>query len=304
MTPPLFKRILIIADIEGSSGCWSYSGSSFMTEDWVTACVGMSRDVDAVVQALFTAGAEQVTVKDFHRTGFNLLSELIDSRARIVSGYRRGPVAGIGDPGKAEVLFLLGLHAASGSDGFLPHTFTSRIKRLTVNGNPIPEVAFFSASVAGYGIRPVFLSGCPVACEQARQVIPGLNTFSIDKSGPQDRFDAAAWRGHLAAAATEALNNRNTTPYLPAGPFRAEIEMREGVGAARRLAVRWGFEQTGAALIVETGDFLQLYMAMIRLCYLTPNVQRVLPLGLFLFNLRGRMGLAWVRRQARQLGLL
>jgi len=304
MTASAFKRILIIADIEGSSGCWSYAASSFMTEDWVPACIGMSRDVDAVVRSLFAAGTEEVTVKDFHRTGFNLLPELIDSRAKIVPGYLRGPVPGIGDPGNAEALFLIGLHAASGPDGFLPHTFTSRIKRLTVNNHPMPEIAFFSASVAEYGMRPVFLSGCPVACEQARRLIPAIHTFSIDKSVPADRFDAETWRGHLAAAAVEALTNRNTTPYLPEGPFRAEIEMRDGARVARRLASRWGFEQTGATLKVEADDFPQLYMAMIRLCYLTPIVQRILPLGLFLFNLRGRIGLAWVRRRARQRGLL
>jgi hypothetical protein len=55
-----FKRILIIADIEGSSGCWSYKGSSFMTKDWARACVGMSRDVNAVVQALLDSGVEYI----------------------------------------------------------------------------------------------------------------------------------------------------------------------------------------------------------------------------------------------------
>jgi len=304
MMASAFKRILIIADIEGSSGCWSYTASSFMTKDWVPACIGMSRDIDAVVRALFTAGAEEVTVKDFHRTGFNLLPELIDSRARIVPGYLRGPVPGIGDPGQAEALFLIGLHAASGSGGFLPHTFTSRVKRLTVNGHLMPEVAFFSASVAEFGIRPVFFSGCPVACEQARLVLPGLHTFSIDKSGPPARFDAKVWRGHLAAAAADTMTDRNTSPYVPAGPFRAEIEMRDGVRVARRLAARWGLERSGAVLMVHADDFAQLYMAMIRLCYLTPMMERVLPVGLLLFNLRGRIGLSWVRREARHRGLL
>ena len=89
------KSVLIIADIEGSSGCWSYSGSSFMTEAWFRACLEMTRDVDVVVTALFDAGIRQITVKDFHRTGYNLLPELIDSRAQVFSGYRPGPVPGI-----------------------------------------------------------------------------------------------------------------------------------------------------------------------------------------------------------------
>ena len=36
----------------------------------------MSRDVDAVVGGLLDAGIERVTVKDFHRSGYNLLPEM------------------------------------------------------------------------------------------------------------------------------------------------------------------------------------------------------------------------------------
>ncbi len=59
-----FKRILIIADIEGSSGCWNYRASSFITAEWARACVEMTRDVNAVVQALFDSGVAQIRVKD------------------------------------------------------------------------------------------------------------------------------------------------------------------------------------------------------------------------------------------------
>ena len=76
-----FERILIIADIEGSSGCWNRRASSFMTREWSRACVEMTRDVNAVVQALFNSGVEHIQIKDFHRTGYNLLPELIDPRA-------------------------------------------------------------------------------------------------------------------------------------------------------------------------------------------------------------------------------
>ena len=124
------KNILIIADIEGSSGCWDYSGSSFMTQQWGRACVDMTLDVDGVTRALLDAGVEQITVKDFHRTGYNLLPEMIDDRARIDCGYRQAPVPGLGDPGDADAVMMLGMHAAAGTDGFLAHTLTSRLASL------------------------------------------------------------------------------------------------------------------------------------------------------------------------------
>jgi D-amino peptidase len=79
--PDPYTHILIIADLEGSSGCWSYTASSFLTDEWFQACLEMSRDVSKVVSALFEAGVKTITIKDFHRTGYNLFPELINPRA-------------------------------------------------------------------------------------------------------------------------------------------------------------------------------------------------------------------------------
>jgi hypothetical protein len=43
----------------------------------------------------------------------------------------------------------------------------------------------------------------------------------------------------------------------------------------------------------------ELFMQLIRICYLTPLVEKMLPLSLAAYNLRGRFGLAWIRRQIR-----
>lgn len=295
-----FDRILIIADIEGSSGCWSYRASSFLTREWSRACREMTKDVAAVVAALFAAGVRQVVVKDFHRTGYNLLPELIDRRAHIVSGYRREPVPGIGAVDGLQAVMLIGLHAASGTNGFLPHTLTSRLQKVEVNGKPIPEVAFFCASLAPYEIRPVFFSGCPLACRQAEEIIPSLSTYRIDKVNPQSDFDADSWRAGLAQAATRSLKNRSTLPYHPSGPFHAVITIRDGARVARKMACRWNFDYQGSQILIESADIHGLYDKLIRLCYLTPALEKYLPLALWIFNLKGRVGLAWVRRQLRK----
>lgn len=292
----LFKNILIVSDIEGSSGCWSYAASSFKTEAWRRACVEMTRDVNEVVAALFNAGVETITVKDFHRTGYNLLRELIDPRARVVYGYKPGPVPGIGDPAGAQAVLFLGLHAASGTDGFLAHTLTSRIKRLAVNGKPMAEVALFAASLAPYGIRPIFFSGCTVACAQAKETIPQIHTFSIDKTRGFDRFDANRWRQRLAQKVIESLDNELADTYSPPGPFEAVITMRDGEKIARKLAQRWGHQCKGASVFITTADIHQLYLSLIRMCYLTPLTEKILPLALAVSNLRGRLGMTWLRR--------
>jgi len=294
-----FRRVMIVADIEGSSGCWSYAASAFLQKEWALACGAMTRDVAAVVQALFEAGVEDILIKDFHRTGYNLLAEGIHPRARVASGYRAGPVPAVGDPAGAEAVFFLGLHAASGTRGFLAHTMTSRLAEVQVNGRPLPEVALFAALLAPYDIRPVFFSGCPAACGQAEREIPGIATFPIDKEEGPENFDARAWRRTLARRAVAALSNAAPRPLTGKGPLDARVVFREGAGAARRAARRWHLTRQGRAVNFKAQDLQELFMALSRICYLTPALLPVLPLALGLQNTKGRIGLAWVRRQLR-----
>jgi len=297
-----FKSILIISDIEGSSGCWSYRGSSFMTREWAMACVEMSRDVNAVVQALFENGVESIRIKDFHRTGYNLLPELIDARAVIIHGYRTGPVPGIGDPGDADAVMFIGMHAASGTGGFLAHTLTSRIEKLEINGEPLPEIQLFAASLAPRGLKPIFFSGCPVACQQAAASINNLSAYPIDKSIGHQRFNVATWRIGLQQSAVKALGNNRTSPYRPTGPMNVSVKMRTGIDTGK-IARRWGLDCRGDQIVINAADIHAAYMLLIRICYLTPILEKTMPLCLWLYNLWGRLGLAWVRQQLKRIEL-
>jgi D-aminopeptidase len=295
-----FQRVLIVADIEGSSGCWNYAASSFMTPEWAIACVEMTKDVEAVVQALLRAGVTDIIVKDFHRTGYNLLPERIDRRARVDSGYALGPIPGMGDPGRAQAVLFLGLHAASGTDGFLPHTMTSRLAAVRANGALLSEVSLFAALLAPYGIRPVFFSGCPDACRQAAAAIPGISTYAIDKQTGPEGFDAQAWRQGLAQGALASLANHAVRPLDGDGPFNVEVFFREGNAAALKAARRWRLEHCGDRVRFEIGDLPALFLTLSRICYLRPAWLPLLPLALPLYRLMGRAGLQWARHRLKR----
>ncbi len=258
--------------------------------------MGMTEDVGRVVDGLFDAGVKRIIVKDFHRTGYNILPEYINPRAKIVPGYKKGPVPGIGDPEDSDVVMFMGMHAASGTDGFLPHTLTSRIAKLEVNGSPIPEVAFFSASLAPFGVRPIFFSGCPTSCKQAEEIIDGIHVYPIDKSDGPNGFNPEQWRIGLVKNAVESLTTVSTRPYLPEGDCRAVVTMRDGAYIAEKLAKRWGGDFEGDQIYIEANDLLEMYGFLIRMCYLTPFLEKILPVALPLYNLMGWMGLNWVRK--------
>jgi D-amino peptidase len=292
------KKILIIADIEGSSGCFDYEASSFMGKGWPKACREMSLDINAVVATLFHAGVDKIYVKDFHRTGHNLFPRMIDSRATLIQGYAKEPVPGIGNPTDATGLMMVGMHAPSGAGGFLPHTLTSRISRLVVNGRPMSEAQLFSASLAPFGIAPLFFSGCPEACDHVAATMKGISFLAIDKFSRKRPFDAVSWREKLAAMAVQAIEKTKARVHNPPGPFHAVVTMRAGKKAARKIAVQWNFAQKGADLHLDAKNLQELYRMLISLAYLTPFTQKILPLGLPLYNRMGKLGRLWAETHA------
>lgn len=260
----------------------------------------MTLDVTAVVDALFKAGVETIRIKDFHRTGYNILPEYLDRRAEMAHGYEIGPVPGIGNLKSATALMMIGMHAPSGSNGFLSHTLTSRIAKLEVNGELMSEAQLFSASVAPFGLSPVFFSACPVACEHTQQKLKGTHCFPIDKPDNPKNFEAERWRQQLAAEAVHSLQLESPPPYLPNGPFSANVYMRDGEAVAKKLAKRWEFSHDENRIYFQSDTIDQLYLNLMRICYLTPFAEKILPFGIKLFNARGGFGLYWARKQLQK----
>jgi hypothetical protein len=141
-----------------------------------------------------------------------------------------------------------------------------------------------------------------VACKQAAAVIQNLDCFAIDKSRGVDNFDSNTWRSGLAQAAVKSLTNHRTIPYEPVGPLDAIVTMRDGKAVASKLARRWRFMQNGSQIRIQAADMIDLYLALIKLCYLTPAIEKILPLALMIFNLQGRMGILRARRRLKRWG--
>jgi len=134
------------------------------------ARVELTRDINAVAEALFERNVKGVVVKDFHRTGYNLLPSYLDKRVKLVSGYYNGPTVGYGKLYGADFALFVGLHASGGNErGFLAHTLTSRIAEIRVNGKRIGESELFATVLSAFRVPVVFFSGCPAACQEVKE---------------------------------------------------------------------------------------------------------------------------------------
>jgi D-aminopeptidase len=292
-----FKNILIVCDMEGSSGCRSVRAAKFLNREWADACAELTLDVNAVVTALFAAGIRTVTIKDFHRTGHNLFTRQIDSRARIISGYLNGAVPGMGNLEGIDSVLFIGMHASSGSRGFIPHTLTSRIARLSVKNKSICEAQLFSAALASQGIQPLFFSGCPVACREAAAALPGITAFPIDKFSRG--FDAALWRTRLARAAVRSLAHTKTAPFNPRGPMTVKITFRDGEKAAAKFASAWKLERNGDTVRFTASDMRDIYLQLTAKLYCPRPLRAFLPAILPVYNIIGKLGILWADRIRR-----
>jgi D-aminopeptidase len=296
------KSVLIIADIEGSTGCSCKSDSQLFNNGWVKACVELTHDLNAIVDALLKSGrVDKIRIKDFHRTGFNIFSDILDKNVELSQGYEAEPVTGIGDCKGFDLLYLVGLHAASGTDGFLPHTLTSKFSAVKLNDQPLSEAELFSASVAKYGLKPVFFSGCGTACQQARSALGKIKTVEVAKPLEDS---AEQTRSLLAKKALEALDSPDAATYFPEGEFKVEVTMRDGDKVAETLGRIWELPYEENRVFFHCNNLQQAYDQLIKLAYLKPFYARHLKVSLRLFNLWGRLNYLWARQRARKKGLI
>jgi D-amino peptidase len=288
-------KVLIISDIEGSTGCQTVAASKLFTKEWAKACYQLTLDINSVCKSLWEAGAKEITVKDFHRTGFNIFPEMLDPKVRLVQGYFPGPVLGIGQTYGAEKLFMIGMHSSSGANGFIPHTLTSKFASIKINNQSLTEAELFSSSVYKNKISPVFFSGCEVACKEASSRIPGLETFVVKK--PTDQIGKV--RLELAKSAAHALLKNDSQPFTLQGPFSVKITMRDGAKTAEKLKKRWNLsgEKDQINFHVETAD--ELYRQLTSIAYMRPWLSNYENLALKVFNLWGKATLNYARKFAK-----
>jgi len=267
-------KAYIVADIEGSSGTWCYEDTLPGTAGWKKARRDMTYDLTAAVDALFSSGASQVVVKDFHRDGYNLVPHLLDNRARLIRGYFLKPVLMYGPLLDSNRAFFIGMHAGSGSEGaFLPHTLTSRIGRITIAGEQICETQLFAHVLGEMGLPVVFVSGCPAACAEAVKHLPWIVTVPVDRSGKPDDDQAIEsykeeMRERLRKGIAEAAAVTGAPVYRIPPPYECTVTFRDS-GLALR-AGRWGFAVHENAVSFQSSNSGEMMLNLIKIAYFTP----------------------------------
>jgi len=292
-------HVSIFADLEGAFGIWRMRQCRTGTAEWQYGRECLTADVNAVVRGAFEGGADRVTVKDTHDTGFNCIRARLDPRARYVGGHHIRPTF-FGDLGDVDLVLYVAIHAASGTEGaFFPHTHYGVFGRFLLNGEPIGEMDLYGGVLGELGIPIGFVSGEDVAVQQARRALPWVRSVDVDKRkqtyvGNGDAEEVLrGGRERLTSEAAAAVRDFSTMqPLVHEGPLHFETVFRSE-DLARKFNT-WDFERDGAAVRFAAPTMTEGFETLNKLTFFPRRIYPVRGIVLgsarVLYSLESRFG--------------
>ena len=282
-------HVAVFADMEGSFGIWRKSQCRRGKPEWQYGRECLTADVNRVIRGAFDGGAETVTVKDTHDTGFNCIRKKLDPRARYNGGPYVKPTI-FGYISGFDLILYVAIHAASGTeDAFFPHTHFGEFSELKLNGKPLCEMELYGGCFGELGIPVGFASGEEIAVKQAVYAMPWLKTVSVEKrkeayaAGKTSADYLNAGRRRLQEQAAAAVRNApKMKPLVYRGPLHFEAVFASEEKAARYNT--WGLERHGARIQWESKTMLDGFDVINKLSWFPKKFYPILPLGLFLFR--------------------
>lgn len=232
-------KIYIMTDLEGVAGVldsehWCDPDAPY----YELAKEMLTMEVNAAIEGFSATGAMEFLVADGHGCGaINPL--LLDSRAELLRGFSNGYPYELDQ--SFDAIAWIGQHAMSRTPyAHLPHTGSMRKFEYTVNGMAVGEFGQLAMCASELGVRLIFGSGDRAFCEEAKSLVPGIETAAVKRGitpGSGDECD------------TEQYARRNTAA-IHLHPVRARELIRE---RAERAVRRFHKESFG--LIPLKGPF-------------------------------------------------
>lgn len=221
-------RILISADMEGATGVTWPGDVDPGTPGWQRLRSPFTSDVNAAIAGFCSAGADGVLVNEAHATQRNLLLEMLDDRAELLTGYHKRLSMVEGVATDVDGVAFLGYHTGAGVQGVLSHTFLpNSITGVFLDGTRASEGRLAAAVVAEFGVPVLLVTGDDLTCADAADYAPEAVGVAVKRC--VSRYAAICRTPALtatdiragAAASMERAGRR--TPAEPT-PHRIEVE--------------------------------------------------------------------------------
>ena len=175
-------KVLVSVDMEGVSGVVHRDHTGRDGRDYETARRLMTLEANGAIEGAFNAGADEVVVNDSHGTQMNLIPELLDQRAQLITGSPKPQTMMAGLDDSFGAVLCVGYHGRAGAGGILDHTFTGAVADFQVNGRSQGELGV-NAGIAGYhGVPVALVTGDSATTAMAEDLIPGVEVATVKEA--------------------------------------------------------------------------------------------------------------------------
>ena len=268
-------RVWISTDMEGVGGVVNREFTGPSGSEYGAAREWLTREVNAVAEACFENGAEEVLVTEAHGGAINILREILHPEAELLNGKVTSLpyIAATGLTEDFDAAFLVGYHVRAGRHpGILDHTaWAQTVAEVRVNGMPVGESELAGGYAGALGVPLLMAVGDDALAEDIQQTMPGvkgvavkhaLNRLQARHMSPTKTYDL------IKRSAVEALRSRDTIePFTFAAPTTMELDFKAAIYADLAEMVPL-CERTGLMTVAFTGeDFVkEVYPAFCSMC--------------------------------------
>jgi D-aminopeptidase len=267
-------NVLIAADMEGIAGIEDY-GDCLPSHPaaYARGRRQMTDEVLVAIEALRSAGAERISVGDWHMVGTNV------ERERMPAGVEVRPIADLAlteaEPsmakahgGPLDAVVMIGHHARTPSPrGFCSHTFIWGMEVL-LDGDSLSEVQTYAQALAAEGVPILVAAGDRWLLEEMREGELGSARLVTTKEGEGRGRARSVEPADAHVALREAIAAATASPRRPP-PLRsypAELMVRvEGEEIARTTVATAAELLTAVAEVFRTSQVSKEYRQLAKL---------------------------------------
>jgi D-amino peptidase len=250
-------NVLISVDMEGISGVVSWDHVDSTHKEYERFRRLMTAEANAAIEGALAGGATRIVVNDSHGGMRNVLIEELNPAAELISGSPKpfGMMQGIGPD--MDVVFLIGYHAAAGTEaGILAHTWSSRVVfEVRLNDQVVGETGLNAALAGAYGAPVVLVAGDRAVTEEARALLGEIETVAVKdgvtRSAAQCLHPEVA-RERIRQAAERALK-LNGSPFVLSCPITLRLTFQNALHTDQ-AALLPGSQRVDGRTVEWTGD--------------------------------------------------
>ena len=271
-------KVYISVDMEGISGVVHADQTNPGTPEYAAARKWMAEDVNAAVEGVLRAGADEVVVNDSHGSMRNIDPGDLHPKAVLITGSPKPQSMMEGIDDSYDAVLFVGYHAGAGTqDAVLDHTISGGVvQSIKVNGVELPELGLNAAIAGAYDVPVVFVSGDVAVCRQAKAILGG----EVVTAPVKDAIGRTAARLVPFAEARRGIRDRVTDALRKLGqvkPFRVaapcKFELQFYISAQADMAMYMPSVQRVNARTVAfmSDDYLKGFKMLRGLIALAPS---------------------------------